>query len=128
MSWKCNRCGTENDDLAQSCDGMCGYVRFGRLILVSLTGEEIKLNLNSSVGKALLKKVVGDDVRFVSEHQFHLKRCEENAAWLILHEPNATNPTLVNGISVGVEGTKLLAGSEITIGPDKARLRVKIKF
>jgi len=107
---------------------MCGYVRFGRLILVSLAGEEIKLNLSSSIGKALLKKLVGDDARFVSDHQFHLKRCEENAAWLILHEPNATNLTLVNGISVGDEGTKLVAGSEITIGPDKARLRVKIEL
>lgn len=128
MSWKCNRCGTENEELTQSCAGMCGYVRFGRLILVSLTGKEIKLNLNSSVGKALLKKLVGDDCRFVSELQFHLKRCEENAAWLILHETSATNPTLVNGISVGEEGTKLRTGSEITIGPDKARLRVKFEF
>ena len=128
MSWKCNRCGTENDDLTHSCDGMCGYVRFGRLILVSLTGEEIKLNINSTVGKALLKKLVGDDSRFVAEPQFHFKRCVENAAWVILHEASAINPTLVNGISVGNEGTKLLNGSEITIGPDKARLRVKFEF
>lgn len=107
---------------------MCGYVRFGRIILLSLTGEEIRLNIDGPVGKALLKRAVGEEARFASEPQFHLKRCEDNATWLIKQEPKAMNPTMVNGIAITGEGTKLAAGSEVTIGPDKARLRVKIEF
>lgn len=86
------------------------------------------MNIDGSVGRSLLKRAVGDESRFASEPQFHLKRCEDNATWLIKQEPKALNPTLIDGIAITCEGTKLAAGSEITIGPDKARLRVKIEF
>lgn len=128
MDWKCPRCGTGNEKHIQTCHGMCGYIRYGRLILVSSTGEEIRLNLDGPVGKALLRRVVGEDSRFASEPQFYLNRCEDNTAWLIKQEARAVNDTLVNGVQVTEAGTKLTSGDEVTVGKDKARLRVRIEF
>ena len=86
------------------------------------------MNIDGPVGKAMLKRLVGDESRFASEPQFHLSRCEDNSAWLITQEAKAINPTLVNGNPVSGNGVKLLTGSEITIGTDKVRLRVRIEL
>lgn len=86
------------------------------------------MNIDGPVGKSLLRRAVGDDARFASEPQFHLSRCEDNSSWLIRQEAKAVNATLMNGVAITEEGTKLTTGAEITIGVDKARLRVRVEF
>jgi hypothetical protein len=129
MAWKCLRCGTENEDSGTVCHGMCGYVRFGRLILVSTaTGCELRMNLDTTVGKSLLKRTIGEEVRFVSEPQFRVRRCELTTGWLLIPDPKAVNPTCVNGTQAGNKGIKLSNGHEITIGRDKAQMKVRIEL
>ncbi len=127
MSWRCPESGTENDDHAAKCLG-CGYVRYGRLVLLSPSnGKEIRTNIDLLIGKTLLKAVVGDEARFASEPQFKLARSEEQASWLVLPNPKAVNATFVNGVKAADLGVKIAGGSEITIGTDKARLKVRVE-
>lgn len=108
---------------------MCGFIRFGRLVLVSTaTDRELRMNLDTAVGKSLLKRVVGEEVRFASEPQFHVQRCELATGWLLTPDPKAVNPTYVNGTQISSGGTKLSAGHQITIGGNRAELKVKIEF
>ncbi len=127
MGWKCPKCGTENDDHIASCHGMCGYVRYGKLVLVgATTGQEIRMNLDTAVGQSLLKRLVGEEARFASEPQFHLRRSEDEAAWLVMPEPRAVNATHVNGAKVGDAGVKVSDGTEITVGTNKALVKVRV--
>jgi hypothetical protein len=129
MGWKCSRCGTDNDEHATVCHGMCGYVRFGKLILVSSeTGEEVRMNVDTPVGKSLLKRLVGDEARFASEPQFQLRRSEAQSAWVIVPDEKAVNATYVNGAKAEGCGVKIDNGAEITIGTDKVRLKVRVQF
>ena len=86
------------------------------------------MNIDTTVGKALLKRLVGDEARFASEPQFCIRRCDDQAAWLVVPDRKAVNATYVDGVRVAETGVKVTAGSEITIGPDKARLKVKVQF
>lgn len=129
MAWKCSRCGTENDDTAKSCHGMCGNVRFGRLVLTSATtGQELRMNIDTAVGKALIKKLIGDEARYASEPQFYVKRCETRAAWVVEHFGGAKNKTHVDGNPLDSEGVKIEKECLISIGKDKAALKVRIEF
>jgi len=108
---------------------MCGYVRFGKLILsVSEAGQEARMNVDTPVGKALLKRLVGEDARFASEPQFHLRRSDAHSAWVVVPEEKAVNATYVDGVKAHELGVKISTGSEITIGADKARLKVRVEF
>lgn len=128
MGWKCPRCGIENESAVVTCHAMCGYVHFGRLVLVSTeTGREIRFNLDSSVGRSLLAGAIGDDCRYVSDPQFHLRRSSERAAWVLENDLAAANPTTINGESVCAGGSPLATDDNIMVGKDKAPLRVRIE-
>jgi hypothetical protein len=128
MRWKCPRCGIVNDDGESNCC-VCAWVQFGHLILLSTkSGRELRLDLDTPVGRSLLGRIIGEDVRFASEPQFHLRRSEVEAAWLLIPDPKAVNPTCVGGTRAGSAGKKLVDGDEITIGKDKARLKVRIEL
>ncbi len=86
------------------------------------------MNIDTPVGRSLLSRVVGDEARYAAECQFHLTRCEKRAAWVISQDPNAVNPTQVNGNVVPLGGVPLSTGDRITIAADKAPIKVKIDF
>ena len=84
------------------------------------------MNIDATVGKTLLKRLVGHEARFASEPQFYIRQCSEQSAWLVVPDGKAVNATYVNGTKVDEAGVKITTGSEITIGIDKARLKVRV--
>jgi hypothetical protein len=130
MSWNCPNCGTkDNPPNVSVCHGMCGYTRYGRLVLVSTeTNKEARFNIDASIGRGLLAKLVGDGGRFASEEQFLLKRCPDQSSWVIVPSAKAINDTQVNGVVIEASGTKLVDGSRVTIGPDTMPLVVRFEY
>jgi hypothetical protein len=128
MFWKCPQCGLENSEALDACAGMCGHLRHTRLVLRLLSnGREIRLNLDSEVGRRALKSAGDPDAKFASQPQFSLIRDKTEARWLILHHPSATNPTFVNGLPLPGSATQLREVDVISVGADRMKLEVRFE-
>lgn len=97
------------------------------MLISEATGRELRFNLDAPVDKALLGRIVGDHVRYVGDPQFRVSRSADRASWMINHNLGSLNPTQLNGNQIGPEGVELKEGDEITVGADKAKLRVRIE-
>ena len=127
MTWKCPNCGFDaNEDENLECTGGCGYVRLAECVTLTgeATGQSVRMKLDTSVGKYLLRKAVGDDYVYAAEPQFRVYKDSALAAWAIRHDLHADNPTYLNGEPLDAEPKPLTDGAIISIGPEKAKVTV----
>src|SRR3954463_15178388 len=118
MTWKCSTCGFENDKIKTICDGGCGYIRFGKVILTSkVTRRCVELNIDTSFGKNLLA-FAGEDARFASEPQFHVMKDTTVGKWFIVPDEAVKNPTFLNGFILSAKAA-LRSGLIISVGPER---------
>lgn len=127
MSWRCPQCGVENEDAVDVCAGMCGHARLTRLVLTATSGQEIRFNVDTEVGRVGLQKVCGEEARFASQPQFRVLRDTTTPRWLISHMPTATNITCLNAKPLSAELQPLKNGDVISIGTKRAALRVRLE-
>lgn len=128
MFWKCPQCGLENNEAIDTCAGMCGHFWHTRLVLRLLSnGREIRLNLDSKVGRRALHSAGDPDAKFASQPQFSLIRDKTEAKWMILHQPSATNPTFVNGLPLPESAKQLHEADVVSVGADKLKLEVRFE-
>jgi pSer/pThr/pTyr-binding forkhead associated (FHA) protein len=128
MSWKCPQCGVENDAKVDMCAGMCGHVRVYRLVLTSSSGQELRFQVDTSVGRSALTTVCGEEARFASQPQFTVSRDAAKSRWLIQHEPQATNITFLNGAPIGTTPHPLSQGDVISLGAKRLALKVRLEI
>ena len=130
MAWKCPRCGFDkNVDDSNTCEGGCGYARIPETItlLSADTGRTAKMAIDTRVGKALLRSVLGDDSQYAAESQFRVYKDAGLGSWVIEPCDGAKNPTFLNGSALSPgEKQSLEDGAVISIGPEKARLTVQM--
>jgi hypothetical protein len=130
MTWKCPECGVDaNEDAVSRCMA-CGHVRLALLVTLTseATGKQIRMRIDTPVGKRMLSETAGEEGVFGSEVQFRVRRDEAMGGWVIQHEPSATNPTWLDGAALGREPRVLADGAVVSIGPAKCRLTVLLTF
>jgi len=128
MAWKCPDCGFNgNKDDNPHCQS-CGYAKIPQAVVLTAIegGKKISMSLDTTIGKQLLKNLVGDDSRFVTDNQFRITKNKSLGKWLIQHEPSAKNPTFYKGAPLAGEQA-LEKDAVISIGPEKAKLIVSFK-
>ena len=129
MTWKCGTCGFEaNAEDTVACLGGCGTVRKRSLVLLSsATGREVRCRIDTTINRAVVRTVAGDDAaRFASDPQFSVAWDEATGDWRVRHAPGAQNPTCIDGVPVPADGAVLRSGSILSIGADKAQLTVQL--
>ena len=109
------------------CAGMCGHMRLSRLVLTAASGEELRFNVDTDVGRAGLQKLGGEEAKFASQPQFKVFRDVVQPRWLIGHVPSATNPTCLNAKPLGSEPEPLRNADVISIGPKRLMLKVRLE-
>lgn len=129
MPWKCPQCGVMGADDRRVCEA-CSFVEFGSLTLVSaVTGKELKVNLDTTVGRSLLRSLGDEDAKYASDPQFMLKKDAALGAWSVNQALVARNPTFYNGTQVPDDApVKLEQGGVLSIGPEKMKLTVQLVF
>jgi hypothetical protein len=129
MTWKCQSCGFDNPDSSSVCQGGCGFVRLGSLVLVAEgTGSKLTMNIDTLVGRRHLRKLDAAASRFASDPQFRLFRDNARGGWLVEHQATAVNPTLVNGVEISSGPVALGEGAILSIGAEQLKMRVQILF
>lgn len=126
MKWKCPKCGFEEETPGSRCGGGCGYVRLAKRVVLTCesTNQQLRMHVNTAVGKSLLMRLDPADGVYASEPQFEIARDEALAAWVIRHDGSAKNPTFYNGEGLGDTPQTIADGGIISIGPDRLKLRV----
>lgn len=102
--------------------------KLARLILRSADGEELSFGIPMEVGRTLCRQL-GPESEFWSEPQFHVER-DEAGAWYVVHNPKATNETLLNGKKIAGR-TKLSANDVLAVGVEArsvAKLPLTVSF
>jgi len=113
----CPKCGTLFRRPGERKCEACGHVSFGRLTLRHpATGRSITANLDTDIGQKLLHDVAGEDARYASSPQCTVYRDATLASWAIRTSPMATNPTCLNGTTLGADPMMLKDGDVISIG------------
>jgi hypothetical protein len=131
MTWKCPNCGFDaNPGTTAECEGGCGYLRLpDELLLISeATTQTLRMRIDTPVGRQLLLRTAGEEGRYASDPQFHVGKAPELGGWAIRHDPEARNPTFLDGVALGLSPSRLAPGAFVSIGPDKCRLRVEVAF
>ncbi|HEX8392622.1 MAG TPA: FHA domain-containing protein [Longimicrobium sp.] len=105
----------------------CGFVRGGgKLVLVAeQTTQRLTIGVDTPVGKHLLQTFAGDDHVYAADPQFLVARNPAGGGWTIAPAQGVKNPTFLNGAALGDAPAPLVAGSVISIGPTRLRLRVE---
>ena len=128
MPWKCPDCGFETLTGTHGICGGCGSVHFGRLILVRESdGAKLSVSVDTEIGKRLLEKVGGEDAQFASSPQFTVKKDDTLGGWVLSHASSARNQTFLNGSAIPGGPALLKDGDTLSIGPEKAKLVVRIE-
>jgi hypothetical protein len=126
MAWVCPDCGIQNDDDVKKCAG-CSYVKFGILQLVSAaTGKRIRVQVDTTLGRSILKSLGDEDVKYSSEPQFTLTKDVSLGSWAVTADAVAKNPTFLNGTQLNPVPAALVSGAVLTIGPEKLKLKVEL--
>ncbi|MEI7486831.1 MAG: hypothetical protein WCJ72_05385 [Chryseobacterium sp.] len=113
MIWKCNHCGTENQNEIKQCVG-CGFSMFpktvlfcsrnsGKLHSISVKNESEKSII---VGSDILKILDDVDLKYVDKFQFKIEEVFQKGI-LIKPIPSARNMIYLNGFPVPDEGVLL---------------------
>jgi hypothetical protein len=123
--WSCKHCGMENDPSGATCAG-CASVRQAWLRLTfGATGREATIRVSTVYGQSLLRTLGGDDARFAAERQFSLDKTA--AGWVVTHDPEAKNPTCLNGAPLDAP-TPLQDGASLSIGPTKMPITIHFEY
>ncbi|MDQ3522755.1 MAG: hypothetical protein M3434_10530 [Gemmatimonadota bacterium] len=125
--WKCPQCGfPDNPQDSRRCDS-CGFVRAGKLVLVSAETEgRLTVGVDTAIGRRLLQGFAGADHIYAGEPQFLLSRDLGEGGWKITAAPAATNATFLNGADLAGKSAPLEHAATVSIGPSKMQLRVEI--
>lgn len=127
MSWTCPQCGHENDESRREC-AACSFINFPPAVtLTGATGKPLRMTIDTSVDRHLLRRAVGDEFIYASEPQYRIYKDRVLGGWAIQHDPGATHPTFYNGSPLGAEPRLIEEGAAISVGPDKARVTVSLK-
>jgi len=128
MAWKCSECGLDNAVATSRCCDGCGFIRYGVLTLTGASaGPGISISVDTDVGRPLLAKEAGEEAIFASPRQFRLVKDAALRSWAIVHAKEARNPTCLNGTPLGETPSALSDGDSVSIGPEKAKLAVRIQ-
>jgi hypothetical protein len=128
MAWKCSECGLDNPVASSRCCDGCGFIRYGALTLVGPSaGPGITATVDTDIGRPLLAKEAGEEAIFASPRQFRLVKDAALRSWAIVHAREARNPTYLNGAPLGEAPSALSDGDTVSIGPEKAKLAVRIQ-
>jgi hypothetical protein len=84
------------------------------------------MSLDTTVGKYLLRSLVGEDAKFASEPQYKIYKDETLGSWAVQHMHGAKNPTFCNGVDIGTTPMGLEDGSIISIGSEQVKLTVQM--
>lgn len=127
MAWTCPQCGVDqNREGTRRCEA-CGYVIYGTLSLTAeATGRQVSIAIDTDVGRHLLRSFAGDEARYASDPQFRVSKDPALGAWAITACPGATNPTWLDGRPLRSAPTPLPDGGVVSIGPERARLKIRI--
>lgn len=126
--WKCTACGHENEASAKQC-AACMLARSSRLCLVSeATGRRVVFSISTDVGRYLLRDLVGEEQRYLSDPQFRVVLEGTDRRWAILHSSKAKNPTWINGEPLAETPVPADAGAVISVGPTKAAMKIEIEY
>ena len=122
MNWTCPKCGFPSSELRQLCEG-CAHAR--PLLLTSdETGRELRMNVDTLIGRSLLGTLGASDAKFASEPQFEVRPDLARGCWTASHISGAVNATFLNRVPLtGV--SSLNDGAILSIGADKLRLVVQ---
>lgn len=125
--WKCPQCGfPDNARESRRCDS-CGFVRAGKLVLISAeTDGKLTVGVDTAIGKRLLQGFAGGDHIYAGEPQFLLSRDLAEGGWRITAVSDARNPTFLNGVDLAGGSAPLEHAAIVSIGPSKMQLRVEI--
>jgi hypothetical protein len=129
MTWKCPNCGFDaNEDGVAECAGGCGYAKYPAMLVFysESTSKLLQIGIDTNVGRRLLKSIVGEDAKYASDVQFRIFKSADLTAWAIQHDPSAKNATCLNRAPLGTAPQKIEDGSIISIGPEKAKLLVRM--
>ncbi len=128
MAWKCPQCGfSGNEPGSRRCES-CGFVHFGKVVLVSTETEgRLTVAVDTAIGQRLLRSFAGGDHAYAADPQFLLSRDLVEGGWRIAPAPGAKNPTLLNGVELTTGSAPLEDAATISIGPSRLRLRVEIE-
>lgn len=113
MTEICKACGMTFEK-GRTCE-TCGYVKVPiRVILKPAKGDPIVLGVTTNIGKALLKRCVGEESQYASEPQYIIAR-DTAGVWTICHKASATNATMLDNSPLGQNPVILKAGAQISI-------------
>jgi hypothetical protein len=127
MSWMCASCGFKDHKAGATACEVCGTIP-GTLVLRGKDGSgELAIRAATDVGQRLLAGLVGEDRRFLSEVQFHVRKDDGRGAWVVQAAGGATNRSHCNGRPLGDDAEPLGLGSEITVGP-RGHACVRVHF
>ncbi len=128
MAWKCPQCGfSGNEKGSRRCES-CGFIHFGKVVLVSTETEgRLPVSVDTAIGQRLLRSFAGADHVYAADPQFLLSRDLVEGGWRIAPARGAKNPTFLNGAELSGESAPLEDGATISIGPSRLRLRVEIE-
>lgn len=125
MSWRCPTCGFVNNDTKSQCEAMCGYARLGRLVLTcDSTGRQLRMAIQTAIGKRLLATLGSDEAKFASDPQFHATPDTALGCWVVRHAPSAVNRTFLNGRPL-TTATPLEAGAALSVDQ---KLKLTVRF
>ncbi len=66
-----------------------------KTLVLSSTGKPLKININTAIGKSVLKQSVGEESQYFSDPQFQINKT--NDGWHLIPNNAAVNKTVVNG-------------------------------
>ncbi len=113
-------------EVLRYCDA-CGFVRFGQLVLTAVdTAQQIRIEIDTGVTRNLIRSIDSDGSRFASALQFRLLRDRELKGWAVVEGESPKNATHLNGKALGVGPIVLKEGDLISVGANRARLRVSL--
>lgn len=122
MTWTCPKCGLASAESRQLCEG-CGHAR-PLVLRCAETGRELRMNVETVVGRRLLRTLGSDEAQFASEPQFHLRPDLTHGCWVVEHVAGAANTTFLDGVTLAAP-TPLQTGSILSLGLDKLKLSVQ---
>lgn len=128
MAWQCPWCGTENWDVMIDCIG-CDVSRAARRLVLESENlhKSLRMHISTTVGRALLKSIAGEEAVYASDPQFEVIKDEATGIWRIRHLPSAKNRTYYNGVPLGTEAVPIETSGVVSIGAQQMRLLVRLE-